>query len=291
MSTWGQLRLLLQKDGPGLDPDLLDGYLNTRYGDILDRYPWKGLEVETSIQTTAAYNTGTVSVTQGTNAIVGTGTVFTSAMTGAQFRVSTDNAVYVFTFVDATHATLDRNYEDSTNAVAAYWIYEDEYVLPAPAKTVLSVVCPETGEGLEDWTTQKIIDSIRPRQSPGIPIAFAMAADTSENTPPVFHTLKLSPPPMFARGYPLRYQKATAGFDGQTTGASPLPWVSDNALLCGCRADIKYKLKDVTGAEAQEAKYEKAIAVMLRVDATRRGNSPVVLGRNWTGYRVRRVLR
>ncbi|HTB10942.1 MAG TPA: hypothetical protein VK752_05200 [Bryobacteraceae bacterium] len=291
MSTWGQLRLLLQQDAGELSPDLLDGYLNTRYGDVLDRWPWKGLEVETSIQTTAAYNTGTVSVTQGSNAIVGTGTIFTSAMNGMSFRVTTDNAVYTFTFVTATTATLDRNYEDDTNATATFWIYEDEYVLPAPAKTLLTVVCPVTGEPLADWTTQKIIDSMWPRESPGIPIAFAMAADTNENTPPVYHTLKLSPPPMSSRGYPLRYQKATAGFDGQTTGAAPLPWISDNVLLCGCRADIKHKLKDYTGAEAMEAKFEKAIAVMLNVDAARRGNSEPVMAKQWSAYRTKRVLR
>lgn len=291
MSTWGQLRLLLQQSAGTLSPDLIDGYLNTRYGDVLDRWPWKGLEVETSIETTAAYNTGTVSVTNGTNVITGVGTTWTLAMSGMQFRVSTDNAVYVFTYVSATSATLDRLYEDDTNAAASYWIYEDEYVLPAPSKTLLSVVCPVTGAPLEDWTTQKIIDSMWPRESPGVPIAFAMAADTNENTPPVYHTLKLSPPPMFARGYPLRYQKATAGFNGTNTGAAPLPFVSDDVLLSGARADIKGELKDYNGAALQEKKYERAIKVMLNVDATRRGNSTPVIAKQWAAYRVKRVLR
>jgi hypothetical protein len=291
MSTWGQLRLILQQSAGSLSPDLIDGFLNTRYGDVLDRWPWKGLEVETSIETTAAYNTGTANVTNGSNAITGTGTAWTSAMTGMSFRVSTDNAVYLFTYVSATSATLDRVYEDDTNATASYWIFEDEYVLPAPTKTLLSVVCPVTGEPLADWTTQKIIDSMWPRESPGIPIAFAMAADTSEADPPVYHTLKLSPPPQFARGYPLRYQKATAGFSGTNTGAAPLPWVSDDVLLSGARADIKMELKDYNGAALQEKKYERAIGVMLRVDATRRGNSAVVIAPAWSRYRIKRVLR
>jgi hypothetical protein len=291
MSTWGQLRLLLQQSGPTISPDLIDGFLNTRYGDVMDRWPWKGLEVETSIETTAAYNTGQVSVANGSNAITGVGTTWTSAMNGMSFRVSTDNAVYVFTYVSATSATLDRIYEDETNATASYWIYQDEYVLPAVTKAVLSVVCPVTGLPLADWTTEKIIDSIWPRSSPGVPTAFAMAADTSEADPPVYHTLKLSPPPMFQRGYPLRYQKATAGFSGTNTSGSPLPFCSDNVLLAGCRADIKHHLKDYTGAAEQEEKFEKAIAVMLKVDATRRSNSPPKMASQWSGYRVKRVLR
>lgn len=291
MSTWGQLRLLLQKDAPGGDPDLLDGYLNTRYGDVLDRYPWKGLEVETSIQTTAAYNTGTVSVTQGSNAIVGTLTVFTALMTGMKFQATSDNAVYTFTYVSATSATLDRLYESVSNLTATFWIFQDEYVLPAATKTVLSVVCPVTGLPLDDWTIDKTLGALWQGNCPGTPIAFGMAADTSEAAPPVYHTLKLYPPPFCSQGYPLRYQKATAGFDGTTTGAAPLPWVSDNVLLCGARADIKHKAKDYTGAEAQEVKYEKAIAAMLKVDIDRRGVSAPVLAAVWSNYRIKRVMR
>jgi len=61
----------LQQSAAEISPDLIDGYLNTRYGDVLDRYPWKGLEVKAVLETTAAYQTGTVSVTQGSTAVEG----------------------------------------------------------------------------------------------------------------------------------------------------------------------------------------------------------------------------
>lgn len=297
MSTWGQLRLLLQQDFGGISPDLIDGYLNTRYGDVLDRWPWKGLEVETILQTTAAYQTGTVSLTQGLNTATGTGTVFTPAMTGMRFQALTDNTVYTFTFVSATAGTLDRNYEGTTNAAATFWIYQDQYPLPAGTKTVLSVVNPVTGLPLEDWTKGQTIEGLStwsgfPQACPQTtPQAYALAADTNENTPPVYHTLQLYPPPATSAGYPVRYQKATAGFSSPNTNAGPLPWISDNVLLCGCRADGKKKNKDYAGAALEEAAYERAIRVMLNVDGARRGLSQPRTAPVYANYRLRRVLR
>jgi len=291
MRTWGQLRLLVQQEFPDLSPDLLDGYLNTRYADVVDRWPWKGLEVETVLQTTAAYNTGSVSVTQGLNTVTGAGTAFTLAMSGMKFELLGDNAIYTFTYVSATSGTLDRNYEGSTNPAGGFWIFQDEYSLPAATKTVISVVNPLTALPLEDLTKGQILRPTFIPACPGTPEAFALAADTNESTPPVYHTLQFYPPPLFSKGYPLRYTKATAGFSGTNTAAAPLPWVTDNVLLCGCRADGKHRLKDYTGAEAQEAKYEKAIQTMIYTDVQRRGTAAPVTAPVFSNYRMRRVFR
>ena len=189
MSTWGQLRLLLQAEFGEVGPDLLDGYLNTRYGDVLDRLAWKGLEVETVLQTTAAYQVGTVSVTLGSNAIVGTGTAFTTQMSGMKFQALSDNTAYTFTFVDATHGTLDRPYQGITNAAATYWIYQDEYTLPAAVKTVLSIISPVTGLPLEDWTKRQVIEGMYIPTWPGTaipsgsPEAYALAAESNSAVP------------------------------------------------------------------------------------------------------------
>jgi hypothetical protein len=295
MSTWGQLRLLLQQSAAEISPDLIDGYLNTRYGDVLDRYPWKGLEVKAVLETTAAYQTGTVSVTQGSTAVEGTGTVLTAGMTGMKFRVSSDTAIYAFTWVDATHGTLDRNYEGSTNLTAGFSIFQDEYVLPATTKTVLSVVSPVMGVPLEDWTERQLLGEgfgyLGQPNCPGTVTAYAVTCDTNEAAPPVNHQIQFFPPPKLAQGYPLRYQKATAGFSGANTSSAPLPFVSDNVLLCGGRADIKRKQKDYAGAELEEALYEKAILTMLKADGVRRGNATPVLAPQWSGYRLKRVMR
>jgi len=74
---------------------------------------------------TANYTTGTVAVTNGSPAVVGTGTTFTAGMVGKGFKVGNDTATYkVATFTDATHITLATNYGGTTNATATYTLYQ-----------------------------------------------------------------------------------------------------------------------------------------------------------------------
>jgi hypothetical protein len=289
--TWGQLRLSLGISAPGFSTDLIDEYITSRYGRILDHYPWKGLELETLFQSIAAYSTGTVSLTQGSNAVVGSGTTFTAGMTGLKFRVMTDAAVYIFTFTDATHGTLDRNYEGATNAAATFWIYQDQYVMPADLKTVLSVEDPVSGEPLDDWSKKESIELAYPPSNPGCPIAWTMAADTSEQTPPVLHTLQLIPAPLAAAGYPLRYQKAALGFSGENTAGGPLPWIDQKTLLDGVRADMFLQLKDHRSAETYEAKFTADLVEMVRLDGVRRKKPLIRMPAGSVGYRLRRVSR
>lgn len=66
------------------------------------------------------YNTGTVSMTQGSNAVLGIGTTFTSAMAGK--TISINGAIYTFKtladggFTDATHMTLTENFKEASAA-------------------------------------------------------------------------------------------------------------------------------------------------------------------------------
>lgn len=74
--------------------------------------------------TTADYSTGTIAVTNGSNAVVGTGTTFTSGMVGKMIRVGSDNAFYrVSGFTDATHITLASNYTGTTASSLSYIVF------------------------------------------------------------------------------------------------------------------------------------------------------------------------
>ena len=58
MSTWGSLRLRLQKQFPGADIDLIDSALNERYEQVLEACNWTGTTYHTTLQTIAAYQSG-----------------------------------------------------------------------------------------------------------------------------------------------------------------------------------------------------------------------------------------
>lgn len=85
---------------------------------------------EDVIQTVDDYSTGTIAVTKGSADIVGTLTVWTSAMEGRKIRISNDRAYYkIKTVTSNTQITLDAVYQGEDDTAATYVIYKDEYRL------------------------------------------------------------------------------------------------------------------------------------------------------------------
>ena len=92
------------------------------------------------ITTVAPYETGTVTVTNGSKTVTGSGTTFTAAMVSRKFKVSSDNAYYrISAFVSTTEITLETPYEGTTASAKTYTIFKDEYRL-APDLDVYKVM-------------------------------------------------------------------------------------------------------------------------------------------------------
>src|SRR3990172_4616784 len=90
------------------------------------------LNTEGFITTVAPYETGTVTATNGSKTITGSGTTFTAAMVGRKIRVEDENAYYrIAAFVSTTEVTLEAAYQGTRQSGADYSIYKDEYRLPA----------------------------------------------------------------------------------------------------------------------------------------------------------------
>ena len=106
--TYGQLKFRLTKQFPGVDLDLIEGWIDDRYAEILGELPWSRQNVQSVLQTVAPYSTGTVTLAAGSNTVSLTGGAFTASMTGMAFRVTGEDDIYGFTYVDATDGLLDR---------------------------------------------------------------------------------------------------------------------------------------------------------------------------------------
>jgi hypothetical protein len=73
---------------------------------------------------TTNYTTGTVTTTNGSAVITGSGTNWTAGMVGKLFRVNTENVFYTIQSVDSTtQITLTSNYGQATGGGQAYTIY------------------------------------------------------------------------------------------------------------------------------------------------------------------------
>lgn len=71
------------------------------------------------------YTTGTISITQGSQAVVGVGTTFTVDMIGRYLKVNNDKYWYrISGFTDTTHITLETNYYSTSASGASYRIGE-----------------------------------------------------------------------------------------------------------------------------------------------------------------------
>lgn len=312
--TWGQLRFTLQTSLPGVTLDLLDEWLNCRYEAVLSSCDWTGIDYHTTLMTTAAYQSGsdTVTLTLGNAGVVGVGTTWTAAATlGMQFYRPGDSVIYTVTaWNSATSITLDRPYEgngaDAVGTVysaSAYVFMQNVYPLPADVSIVVTCLDPVTGFPLTPFTKDAADVSWGPRTLVQDPESYCITDDSNESAPPVVHQIELFPPPLYARGIKIKYQHSAIGFDGSSTGASPLPWVSNSVLLYGVRADANAHLAGKTDAAGEKAaylglakmyelKFDSELARLLRQEhVQRRQKRPLQMATRFIRHRLTRAGR
>lgn len=273
--TYGSLRLRLSQLAPGIGLELIDGWIQDRYTEILDELPWKRLESEIVIQVPPSYAVGTVSVTQGSTALTGVGTTFTSAMTGRVIRIGADLQYYTFTYVSAATGTLDRGYEEPSVTGASYRIDQNIFQLPASVRIVRGV--RPLGNYLPiDVCTPGDLNRLYPtRTRYAWPMHVAPTWDSATD-PPVLrieaYPIPSSPDPSGATvSFAVDCISDASALDPTTTGASMLPWVRPAALIAGCRAEICAHQKDASGAQMYEGHFEKRLQKMRRINALQIG--------------------
>lgn len=99
--------------------------------DFLPLLDWDFLLKTDSISTLNEYATGTVSATNGSATITGSGTTFTSAMIGRRILISGSTRSYKITgYSSATSVTIESVYEGSTLSGASYSIVKETFNLP-----------------------------------------------------------------------------------------------------------------------------------------------------------------
>jgi len=109
-------------------------------------HPWPHYRDLDYITTIAEYTTGTVTVTQDSKTVTGSGTTFTVAMVGRKLRVASDTAFYeIAAFVSTTEITLAVPYQGSSAAGETFSIFQDEYRLRADVFKPLSLRQLEDG--------------------------------------------------------------------------------------------------------------------------------------------------
>ncbi|HWE51400.1 MAG TPA: hypothetical protein VG273_16530 [Bryobacteraceae bacterium] len=300
--TWGQLRFSLQTSAPGVSLDLIDEFLNTTYEEILEATDWQGAKYHATIQTTAAYQSTTDSVTAtiGSSSVTGTGTAWSSGQIGQKFYIPGDAVIYTIANVSGVGAlTLDRGYED--NGVDAggtvysgkpYVFMQNVYTLPSDVRSIVSVLDPVSSFPLNGMSKDQLDQSAGPRTLVNDPDSYAPIEDSSESSPPALKQIEFFPPPLHARGMVVEYVHLGVFFDGTSTSGSPLPFVSSSVLLDGARAKIFLHLESALKADRYQRAFEKGRDRILLVEhAQRRVKVATRMAPRFTRHRLERASR
>lgn len=276
--TLGQLRIRLMKQFPGLDPDILDGFIQDRYSEILQELEWSRIETTAILETTAVYEVGTASVAFGSNAVTTTGGMWSASMTGRGFRVVPRPEIYEFTYQTPFTGLIDRPYEGPSDPAATYKIFQFVYPLPDNCRLVnddsfapLERVSHETGT------------------SYGEPQIWQSYMDDNSNPPRM--QVKLYPIPTLAVGIPFTY---VAEEDAPTSGSVAFaPWMEpSSAMFEGVAAKI-WRIPmflNLAASQLSMSVAEKALNTMKASDAARQGVQKLEMADYWVRHRVRRCL-
>lgn len=282
--TRGELQFRLLKAFPSLDLTLLEGWISDEYAMILGELPWQRLNSVGVLRTFAPYSTGTVSLTQGSTAVIGNGTVFTASMDALGFRVPGRNEIYEFSYGGATSGVLDRPYEGPTAATSAYKIFQHIYVMPTDCRMLDENAFAGFTLGPLRRLDRSQLNQADPNRSDfGTPRVWASYMDDS-STPPRLQ-VELSPIPDAAVGIPFTYS-ADQSLPG--TGAAFLAWIQSSALVEGVTAKIKAHLRDYVGAAYHTGTAKKALDNMLTSEAQGMAPMEMQLPSHYTSHRLRR---
>lgn len=282
--TYGALRMRLKKLAPGVDLELIDGWIQDRYTKILDKVPHKRLEAEIVIQAPLSYATGTIAVTQGDATITGTGTSWTAAMSGLAIRIAAQEEYYQLTVTNGTSAELDRPYERADATGQTYRIDQPVYVMPATCR-IIRAVAPlhDRLDNLEIVTPYELDRISISRNSYGTPKYAAPHWDNFSDPPRMQLELYPIPQSPTSQGavpsWAVDMIQDAPSFDPEVTSANVLPWVRPAALVAGCLSDVNLHLKDFQAMALYKTQFDEALMEMLQTNALQRGPQQIKLAR------------
>lgn len=154
LSTYDQLWRGVVLRCPLAGPFLAQDWVNFAFRELVERRKWSWLIKRGQFTFPDKYTTGTATVTNGSNAVVGIGTTWTSAMIGRQFRIGLLTPIYdIIAVPSATSLTLSDVWGSTSQTSVGYQIYLAYQIPPTDFHSFTSVYDPNFNWQL--WTTVK----------------------------------------------------------------------------------------------------------------------------------------
>lgn len=253
--------------------------VNRAYQTLLDSRPgggvWFGLQTSYVETTDKDKIPGTISLSKGSNQVVGVGTNFAIADSGlGRYLVVGDiQPIRVVQVTSPTLLLLESNWGEPSIANTGYKLIQLRYQLPADGLRIIRMAGPM-------WRLERrninIIDEIDPnRQQRGQPLVWAEVELSNELV-----EYELWPVPDVAYTLRVTYRKTTPDLALDTD----VPVLSPQYVMQASRAEMCGILHSRTGDEAwaeRQANYDglagKILESLLKEDRRMRGAHPVAL--------------
>lgn len=217
---------------PKVPYSLARRWVRDRYRSICENYLWSFKLAQGQFGTNDAYSTGTATLTNASTTVTGSGTTWTSAMTGRQFKVR--NFVYTFTYVSATSGTLDKAWLNATASAQVYSIVNAYF---APTETdfhsFISIIDPANGWRLYQGFTSVELDHFDvQRTSSSTPRIIASRVYNSSNVP----QFEIWPHPTTQAAYPYLYERRVPDLSADTD--APPPIIRSDVVVKGALCEL-----------------------------------------------------
>lgn len=146
---------------PSLDIAQAQQITQMAFARFAERRIWSWLVASSCFVPVDIYQTGTATVTQGSANVTGSGTTWTTAMIGRQFRNGLYTPIYTITNVTSTTTlVLDQAYAPATSSGVSYMIYQAYYSTPTDFREFLSLKDPSNSNyRLNMNLTQPVLDA------------------------------------------------------------------------------------------------------------------------------------
>lgn len=185
---------------PDIDPLLVGRMLNNNYRKIIERRNWYGLMVRGQVSTPQYTSQGAATVTLGSNVVTGTGTNWTSALQGQQFRIGFTNPFQTITqVVSTTQLLLDMPYGAQTVTNSGYQIVQAWVTLGANIRYILDAVNQQQGWRMAVNVPQQTINETDTWRTN---VGWSYAFSNREPTPDGQLQIEIYPVPFFLQVFP-----------------------------------------------------------------------------------------
>ena len=213
---------------PSAPLTLAQDWVQQSFRDIVERRRWSWLIKRGQLVTYTQYNTGTATVTAGTQTVTITTGVVSADHVGRQFRIGTALPIVTITDADvgANTYTIDQSWWPSTQTAQSYSVYQAYVALPSDFHAFMSVVDPSNAQPIGYGLSAAYLDKIDPqRAAAGSPPRGLAFFDYRSGNP----RYELWPHQRSAAVYPIIYEsRPTEPWD--TSAAVPTLLPSDIIL-------------------------------------------------------------